>query len=260
MAEPGLKRRRMNSAVNPTGEMYRSHQDMTPKFGVGLMLSRKPLVQVESFTAVLTAFANRIGASLGATVRVGIHGDHDPFEDGVWGRCQDARIDGVVDLRLDAPQAPDSLLRTLAEAKAGLDDVIVRGRSTVVVGDAFLLVDKSPSSPFAVVCGTRRNRAIDQAALRKWWLEEHSVWMFPYFEKSCQRFEAILADTRLTRLVALALGFGGALYDFYEYHTFNAWEEFAGAIDVEANSLALKDEAGHLECDAGMRVGWVAEL
>lgn len=239
--------------------MHPFSDDHVVRFGVALVATKSAAAEAEEFLGALEEFAARAGAGLPATARVAVHGDHDPFEDGVWGRCQDGRVDGVVDFRFDAQEPPTDLLEHLAAARDALGPAVARGRSTAIAGDAHLLVDQAATSPWSLVCAVRRDPASDDAELRRWWTREHSVWMRPYFARSSQRFEVILADGETTRLVCATLGVGGARYEFFEHHTFADWEAFEGTFSGETNALALKDELGHLDAERGMRVGWLAQ-
>jgi hypothetical protein len=239
--------------------VHRFDEDHVVRFGVALIATKSVNVGLEEFRGALEEFGAHVGEGLPLTARVAVHGDHDPFEDGVWGRCQDARIDGVVDFRFEGEEPSAGLLEHLDAARDALGPAVARGRSTAVAGQAHLLVDKAPTSPWSLVCAVRRDPASDGQELRRWWTREHSVWMRPYFARSSQRFEVILGDDELTRLVCATLRVGGARYEFFEHHTFTDWDAFEGTFSGETNALALKDEFGHLDAERGMRVGWLAQ-
>lgn len=234
--------------------------DHVVRFGVALIATKRAAATAPELRAALEDFAARVVAALpAATARVAVHGEHDPFEDGVWGRSQDGRIDGIVDLRFDGAAPPADLLEALGAAREALSPAVARGRSTAIAGDAHLLVDRAPASPWSLACAVRRDPASDDAELRRWWTREHSVWMRPYFARSSDRFEVILGDDELTRLACLTLLVDGARYELFEHHTFAGWEAFEGTFSGETNALALKDEFGHLDAERGMRVGWLAQ-
>lgn len=227
-------------------------------FGAAVLVTKKPSAGPEALAAALRQFSDVVSEGLGATVRAAVHREDDPYENGLGGRCQDGRIDGIADFRFASAEVWAELLDRLLSAREILLPVIQAGRSTVVVGDAHRLIDRGIGD-CVFAFALRRDPGIGQEELRKWWLTHHSAWLRVPFSRHFRTYEAMIADEERSGFACAVLGFEGSSYEFYEYNTADSLEEVAsGTLHLE--SSAFKDEIGYIDHERGFRTGWLEEV
>lgn len=214
-----------------------------------LLVRHNALDTLDAMGAALQAMAPSVAERFApASLRMGLCRPDNPLAAQLADRGLNP-VDAIIEITWPEPAGEDEILRTFDGLADLFDGVADTATSTVLIGDAHLVV--VGDAPVLLGVGGRRDKAIGVDAFRNWHLHQHAKLIQEIADPMPSGYEQLHADRGLSKLAAERAGFAYEPYDMFVSINVEDLGAFMNNLTDPAIAGRLyEDELGHVDHSA----------